>query len=285
MTRTTSLLVTLALWGCSGMEANRSEAERYYRMGLNYSEQGSSFQAAESFKFAIQQDPTFAEAHMELGAEYVRGGTRLADAIEEFKEALAQNPKLWKAKHYWVVTLRLQNDLDGAIRLQRELVSEVPERAEELNNLARLYLDKKNFPEAIAWYRKALEVRPNYPLARGGLGVALWHGGEVAEGIAALQEAVKGLPERLDLRVELARAHLAAGSFDQARAIADELRVLEPEAGMVYHLYAEIYAAQGQLPKAAEFGRLATLKGVMLDPALSRKLSDVKREKTEGVPP
>ena len=84
--------------------------------------------------------------------------------------------------------------------------------------------------EAIAQYRKALELRPDYPQAHNNLAGMLLQRGSAAEALQHYQEAVRLNPRYVDAFQNMARAYAAAGQFDEAvRSVQAALALSPPE--------------------------------------------------------
>jgi tetratricopeptide (TPR) repeat protein len=281
--RCSAIVLATMLWGCATPQGNRDEAQRYFRIGMRQREAGNFVEAARGFAMAIQQDPSFAPAHMELGAEFLRSNVRLDDAIASFERALELDPTLWLAKHYWVDALRMSGDDAGALALQRELVEELPDRADQWNNLGHLLLKQGAFEDAVAAYRRSLAIDPRYAKARGGLGIALWRGGKPAEGAAELAQAIAAVPTDVSIRIEYAKALLAAGRPDDALAAAEAARELAPENGVVYHVLAEIAIERGDLAGARAHARDAVIRRCVLTRELQQDLEELDARQREGV--
>lgn len=238
--------------------------------------------ATVSFVAAIRNDPGFAPAHLDLGIELLRSGTRLDDAISELRLAAELDVSLWEARQYEVDALRLKGDLTAALSVQSDLVDDVPDRPEVHCNMGNLLLSASRWEEAKGSFQRALALRPDYPLARAGLGIALWRSGSFAEGISILKETTSALPDKPLFRVELARALLADRRFEEAAAEAESLRALEPGNGLVYHVLAEIAVAQGRVEQARELANRALELGCPLAPDLREKIGMTKTDTGEG---
>jgi tetratricopeptide (TPR) repeat protein len=283
------LLIALSLAGCSSTPVNHAEADRYFMRGMNFRESGEFVEAARSFALAIYHNPGHARAHMELGREQFRVGERLRDtehlddAIGNFKRAAELDPNLWEARCLWVAALRVEGEADEALELQRGLVRDFPDQAELHNNLGNLLLEREEFGEAEQSFRRALSIRSDYPLARGGLGIALWRGGNTDAGVEALRRAVAAMPTRYLFRVELARALLSAGNPREALEEARAGLALERRDPTVYHILAEIHAELGQFGTARKYVREVFNRGGQVTSKLRDTLDMAQARSKEGV--
>ncbi len=267
-----AVAVVGALAGCAGVQGTREEAQKLLKTGYLLREREDFNGAARAFAAAVNRDPSFGHAHMELGLEYLRYGLRLEDAAEAFARAAAVDPSLWMALQYRMLALYGLGDKRGALAAQEALVAREPDRAEVHHNLGDLLLKERRWAEAERCFRRALELKSPYPLARGGLGIALWRGGRAEEGIEHLRAAAADLPRRTAVRFELARALLARNLLAEAAAEAEAVREVEPDNGLVYHILAEVRLAQGDRNAAAAMAREALARRYGLSAELKAKL-------------
>ncbi|MEM7260552.1 MAG: tetratricopeptide repeat protein [Planctomycetota bacterium] len=130
----------------SSMAVHRSaEARDWFDHGVELEEQGDLDGAVDAYRNALRVAPD-AETAFSLGNALYEQGDRIG-ARAEFERAI---------------------ELD-------------PESVEAWNNLGSLYVEDERYPEAIAAYRNALEVAPDYPDANYNLAEALLAVGDTAE--------------------------------------------------------------------------------------------------------
>jgi len=77
----------------------RAEANPYFDQGKRYQDQENFKEAASSYEKAVEADPTYAEAHSNLGFSYRKLG-QFDRAIASYKKAISLNPKLAEAHEY-----------------------------------------------------------------------------------------------------------------------------------------------------------------------------------------
>jgi adenylate cyclase len=166
-----------------------------------------------------------------------RAWRRLLDldtaALEEAKrlaeEALRLDPNSARAHAVLSVALEHLVEMRGAPDERQERV-----RARDLALTAIRLDDRDEFShwalgnactslgesdQAIAAYRRALELNPNFALAYGLLGTALAYAGEPEESIKATEVAIRSNPRDPSIFFRysgLAMAHFIAGEFDEA---------------------------------------------------------------------
>ena len=144
------------------------------------------YKAEQELRRALQDDPDSARAHASLAALYFYQGRK--DLIpEEAKKALALNPsevdgKIWWSNYYMASgeyasakelfnqilagdplffparmslgdVLRMEGDIDGAVREQGKILEQDPQNPYAAQKLARAYIDRNDLPSA----RRCLE--------------------------------------------------------------------------------------------------------------------------------
>ncbi|MBI3670691.1 MAG: tetratricopeptide repeat protein, partial [Acidobacteria bacterium] len=69
-----------------------------------------------------------------------------------------------------------------------------PKNADTLVQLGNLYYDNHVYPQAIEYYTRALELRPNDPNVRTDLGTAFWYSGFAEKAVAEYQKSLAANP-------------------------------------------------------------------------------------------
>ena len=96
--------------------------------------------------------------------------------------------------------LKDQGKLDEAVACYRRALELKPDHAEAHNNLGNALKDQGKLDEAVACYRQALELKPDYAEAHSNLGNALKDQGKLDEAVACYRRA-------LELKPDYAEAH------------------------------------------------------------------------------
>jgi Tfp pilus assembly protein PilF len=95
-------------------------------------------------------------------------------------------------------------------------------------NLGQAYLEEKNYPEAINWFRSSLSRNKDYPDPYLGLAEALIGAGRIEEAVAQLEAAVTEIPGDPGLNLALGQALFRAGRFAEARTRFEEAIKKDP---------------------------------------------------------
>jgi tetratricopeptide (TPR) repeat protein len=185
-------------------ESLELKRDRYFQKGQEYMAQGKLPEALIMFKNALKADPTFEEAHYQIGLVLLQKRD-FQQALAEFGRAIDRKPEMTKARYQIGTLYALSQDIPKAkeqlakIKEQEQnslqvrylaatiaLAEKDPDRAlkelqealvqakkENSHDIARLYVEvgavqtiKKDLRAAEITYRKALEIEPGFLLAR-----------------------------------------------------------------------------------------------------------------------
>ena len=138
-------------------------------------------------------------------------------------------------------------------------------------NLGLLLFRKGQTNEAIAHFRRAVEIRPSYLDAHINLGIALLQTGKADEGTAHLQEAVRLAPTDAEAHYDLAIPLGMQGRLDEAIAQLQAALKLNPGFAYAHERLGRALLKQGQVDDAvAHFER-----AVQINPKLANAHSDL----------
>jgi len=165
-----------------------------------------------------EDDPRYAELHLQLGAALAEEPSRTADAIREDGIALRMNPGSAEAHFNLGRALRDEGDGSDAIAQYREALRLGANYAEVRNSLASALLRAGRVDESLDEYGKAVALKPDSAVFRNNLGIALTGAGRIDEAIASLREAVRLAPGFADAHYNLGVALRRAGRDEEAAA-------------------------------------------------------------------
>lgn len=114
-------------------------------------------------------------------------------------------------------------------RLWRDTGAKRPDNARVYFNLADIEVREHRLPEAIALYRKAIELYPEYTVARNNLGNALCQLGRFDEAVAEYRIVVQHSPRLAGANYNLGNALNAAGHLPEALPFYERAVQLAPE--------------------------------------------------------
>jgi len=206
------------------------EANEAYLRGRYHFRKGTDADRAkahEYFEKAIEKDPNFALAYANLAVLRAHGGFFRAGAGP--LEARTQT-RQWAQKAV---------DLDGTL-------------AEPHTALAWIEMMDWNWMGAEQEFRRAIELNPNYPVARTWYAQFLSYMRRFEESLAQAEIARRLDPVSPDTSVHCAESYLNAGRVDEAIESYQKVLELEPNYYVVHHSLARAYIEKGMHQQAIE---------------------------------
>ena len=116
------------------------------------------------------------------------------------------------------ITQARQNRLDDAVATYRQAIAIKPNFAEAYNNMGNALRNASRFDESIECYLKALEYKPDYADAHNNLGIAYAELGRFDEAVASYTRCLKVRPEHVDAHMNRALTWLRKGDYAQGWA-------------------------------------------------------------------
>lgn len=153
-----------------------------------------------------------------LGALTWRQSVIYTDVVTLYEDILRKNPACWMAHYNLGIALRDRGQNEQAIAHYRQAVAIWPEYAEAHYNLGRILVERGEFADAIAHYEKALAINPNDAEAHNNLGSVFLRVGRADEAMAHYQKALAIRPDYADASCNLANALLSQGDLEGAIA-------------------------------------------------------------------
>lgn len=102
---------------------------------------------------------------------------------------------------------------DKAIAEYRKAIELAPEYSEAHNNLGNILKDKKNFNEAIYHFDASLKIFPENPSTHNNLGTVYAMKGEISEAVTHFAKAIRIQPTYFDARQNLGFAYMQQGEL------------------------------------------------------------------------
>ena len=132
-------------------------------IGRAYRETGFLSESIDEFKKAIALDPKFPRVHYYLGLTYLYkdGASRIADATEEFKIELAANPDEYFANYYLGILYIMERKFEPAIALLEKAVSKQPNNPDPYFHLGQAYQGAGRHKEAVEVLQKTIALNPS----------------------------------------------------------------------------------------------------------------------------
>jgi len=223
--------------------------------GRNYLSYGSVFfqrgymdQAEASFRIALRDDPTSAEALYGIGSVYL-DQQKTAEARESFKRAIklrASYPDTLANSWNNLGLLAARGGQTGeAIGYFQEALKLSPNHLIALDNLGSAYRQQKRWDDARKTYDRALELGPNDAEANYGLGMVFAQNDDTARAFDSLQRALKLRPVYPEALNNLGILYLRTQRRDQAVASFEECIRVAPAFDQAYLNLARVYVVEG----------------------------------------
>ena len=236
-------------------------------LGDAYGKAGQNEQAIEAYHQALQINPQFAQAWNNLGLAYADAG-QYAQAIEAYRKVLNINPQDAGAWNSLGVVYGRSGQYSQAIHTELQAVHIDPQFFEAWRNLGLAYDCIGQHSLAIDAERYSLQINPQFEPAWQYLGIAYDEIGQYALAVDAERHALQINPQDADAWRTLGDAYGHSGQL--AKTIYAERNALQINSNdaAAWMILGVSYLASGQTNQAlAVYQRLRTL-----NPALAQKL-------------
>ena len=177
-------------------------ALRAYQGGVSQIRQGANQAAIPFLQKAVAEDPDFAMGHARLAEAYLKiGEHQQAKAEIDRAQSLSEISALPLAERYHVhaIAALAKEDYETAVNSHRELAKLYPQDPDIQLSLAQSLEELGRNDDALEAYRRVLELAPGYGAALLGLGRAQVMGGQPAEAVRSLEQALETRQFEADL--------------------------------------------------------------------------------------
>jgi tetratricopeptide (TPR) repeat protein len=236
-----------------GLEVEPENPELLNALGFALFQQGKSLEAVAALEKALEADPKHWKAHNNLALASIDLG-ELEVAEAHYRESLAIEPQAAIYSDLGFVLERQGLD-EEAVALYRKSLELDPESATAHYNLGGSLARRGEFAAAESHLRAALAQKPSAQ-AYDGLGFVLWKQGRVDESIASLQAAIEADPKH-----PAAYDHLGAILVEQGRvgeAESNYRLLVRNRPGAAAHMkLAEFLTRLGRLDEARKEAEMA----------------------------
>lgn len=167
------------------------------------------------------------ELHIALGKAYGNSDFQ-ARALEEFRRAIAEDPRL-RGAHYLLAAVLLANGGDESARVdaEQELLVELrlsPQDTATYAALGQIALIQNNYAKAEDLLRKAIEYGPEWPEAYLYLGQVYFNTGRSKEAESAMRSCIQRTADPSRGRYQVQKAHYLLGRILSQRGQQDQAR-------------------------------------------------------------
>ena len=234
-----------------------NDADAHSGLGWSLFNKDRREEAAEEFQRSISLDPRNASAVTGLGWVLYKSD-RHPEAGEQFRKALALDPKSALAHHGLAAVLDGDGRYNEAIEEYKAALALDP-TAGTHRDLGFALLRIKNWDEAVAEFRMALQVEPDNTIDDRGLAMALYELNQFKEASEVFQKVLPSSPNNLMVQLDAAISFAKIG--DHARAL-DALRraaILDPAEYTIQSLLcSQLFAARRYGDAVKECRKAAT---------------------------
>lgn len=174
--------------------ADPKRVEAYTNLGVSYANMNKYSEAADMFTKALAFDPNNADVLAKLGAVYIQL-EKYGESEEVLKRSLAINSDNTDARFYLAVGYGAKGMNEKAIMACKEIIRNDPQYTQAYLLLGSLQTQVKNYPEAIAAFKKGLSQKPDDAQMHLGLGRAYALSGDRASALEEYKVLKQANPE------------------------------------------------------------------------------------------
>ncbi len=136
-----------------------SEVINHFNLGVSYQNQKNYSKAIESYKKAIELDPTYIEAYNNLGILHQEIGEDNG-AFEIYQKLIKVNPRYEKAYNNLGVLFYKKGRYEEAVEAFQKAIAINPDNIESYINLGVIFKKQGQWGKAVEVYQKALSLNP-----------------------------------------------------------------------------------------------------------------------------
>ena len=194
-----------------------SQASELNRRGVMLKQQGEFTAAAACYEQAVELEPSFAEAHFNLGL-LRRDLGRVELAVDSLETTATLRPDLpvvlFELGQLYLTQLRWI-DAERVFERLRQLE---PANLDVAISLAVAWQQQARLPDAAALYQQVLQEQPRHAVALTNLGNIWKAQGKLKEAISCFERAIDADPGLTEAHINLGNSWLESGEFNAAYA-------------------------------------------------------------------
>ncbi|MEE2659160.1 MAG: tetratricopeptide repeat protein [Candidatus Latescibacterota bacterium] len=174
----------------------------------------------------------------------------LQKRVELYERKVGDHPESPHARQVLGMAYLEQGRLPEALARFRQAVQLDPEFAPGVHATGRVLQARGQLPDAIAAYERACQLDPNLLEAHVDLGSAYHRAHRFDQAVVAYRRALELDPERTLIHGNLGMAHAMAGRFEAAASAFREGLQRDPDSVDLHEALGQVYARQGRMREA-----------------------------------
>jgi tetratricopeptide (TPR) repeat protein len=167
-----------------------------------------------------------------------------------WRATITRNPDCWMAYSNLGSFLLERGEVNEAVADFRKALEIRPEQSKDHNNLGKALIQKGRIAEAKEHFETALRISPNDPDAQSNIGAALLQEGNADKAIEQLRQAVEKFPEHAQAHINLGNGLLQAGQTDAAIAEFEKTFELQFDHAESHYSLATAFRQKGDIEGA-----------------------------------
>ncbi|MBU1055634.1 MAG: tetratricopeptide repeat protein [Proteobacteria bacterium] len=241
------IIFVFGYFSCADQKVLKKQGEARRGVGEAYMYQSDYTMALKELLDAEKIYPNDPVLHNDLGLVYM-AKDRLQTAVEHFKKAIDLKHDYAPAiNNLGTAYLALKNwdlAIDSFNKVSNDLLYATPHYP--IANLGWAYYNKNDFTLAEKYYKEALKIEPNYPIALHGLGITYVKLKNPSEAVIYFEKAIKYSPWIPEYYMNLSEAYIQLKQYE--KAIISYYKVIEisPESDISAKAQKEIARLKAQ---------------------------------------
>lgn len=142
------------------LKKNMFNADAYFLKGMIFKEIGDTAKSVSNFQTAVEQNPQYYNAYMQLGLLLSKKKDRLA--LDYFNNALKLDSSSYEVRYGIAMYYQEIKDYPKALQLYREMILDFPQDKDAYYNSGYIYFQLDSFGKADRNFERALGVEPTY---------------------------------------------------------------------------------------------------------------------------
>jgi protein O-mannosyl-transferase len=201
--------------------------------------------------------PIYAVPLVALGFLSWQQSRQYIDIETLWRTTIAKNPNCWMAFSNLGSYLLVRGNVDEAIADFRRALELRPDQSNDHNNLGKALQAKGRRAEAMGEFQTALRISPNDSPAENNIGAALLETGELDDAIEHLLKAVENRPRNAEAYINLGNAYLQKREIDSAIAAYSATLELPYDHAETHYSLGNAFRQKGDLDDSVLHYRLA----------------------------